>query len=297
MQNHPEISNRNLGIAILLNVCITILQVIGSFFSGSLALLSDAMHNFTDVVALIISWVANKLSKSNFSQTKTFGYKRAEIIAALINAMSLIFIAIYIFKEAIERIQNPQSIDHITVIILGGLSIILNGLCVYLLHSDKKHNINIKSAYLHLFADMITSVAVVFSGLIIYFWNIYWVDTALSIIISIYLLIISWKLVIQGIRIIMQFAPKNTNIEQINQELQTIDGVSNIHHVHLWQLNDNQIYFEAHVRINSDYSLSKVNSILLKVKEKLSEKFNIRHSTLQPELQENCNEDLIVYDN
>jgi cobalt-zinc-cadmium efflux system protein len=158
--------DRNLFISILLNIVITAAQVIGGLISGSLSLLSDALHNFSDVISLLVSYIASKLAKQKASIHRTFGYKRAEILAAFINASTLVIVAILLIIEAIERFQNPQEIESGLVIWLSLIAIIANGLSVLLLKKDSVNNINIKSAYVHLLTDMMASVAVLIGGLL-----------------------------------------------------------------------------------------------------------------------------------
>lgn len=295
--DHGNLKGRNLGIAILLNIGITIAQIIGGFVSGSLALMSDAMHNFSDVLALIISWFASKLSKKDQTPAQTYGYKRAEILAALINAVSLIVIAFFLLKEAVSRFSDPIEIQSGLVMILGGLSIVLNGLSVLLVQKDAKDNMNMRAAYLHLLSDMVSSVAVVLGGLAMYLWDVSWVDPVLSIAIAIYLVYTSWGLVKESVRILMQFAPTKVNLRMINTELQKIPEVTNIHHVHVWQLDDKQINLEAHISFKNDLSLSRVNEILHQIEHVLNDKFGINHVTLQPEIDGYCGDDSMVNQN
>ncbi|MFA8299800.1 MAG: cation diffusion facilitator family transporter [Hyphomicrobiales bacterium] len=292
--HHHDVRGKNLFITIILNVIITVAQVIGSFVSGSLALLSDALHNFSDVMSLVISWIANKMSKTPPDDKKTFGYKRAEIIAALINAVTLLIIAIFLVKEAISRFGSPVKIESTTVIVLAALSIVLNGASVLLVSKDAKHSMNMRSAYLHLFTDMMTSVAVMIGGIVMSLWNISWIDDVLSIIIAIYLIIVSWRLVIETLKILMQFTPAGIKVHTICEELQTIKHVSNVHHVHTWQLNDNQIHFEAHIDFKENMDLREAGDVLKNIRDILNEKYGITHTTLQPEYKVNDNKSIIV---
>lgn len=292
--DHGDLKGKNLGIAILLNVGITVAQVIGGFISGSLALLSDAMHNFSDVLALIISWYASKLSGRKQTAKQTFGYKRAEILAALINAISLIVIAFFLFKEAIERIKEPQEVGAGIVMALGGLSILLNWLSMLLVKKGAKDNMNMRAAYLHLLSDMISSVAVVLGGLAMYLWEIPWVDSIISIVIALYLVYSSWGLVKESVRILMQFAPLHINLDDIHEKIQELDGIENMHHVHVWQLDDKQVNFEAHISFKQDLKLSEVNLILHQLEHILHDDFEINHVTLQPELNGSCDDESIV---
>ncbi|WP_321516618.1 cation diffusion facilitator family transporter [Marinifilum fragile] len=292
--DHGNLKGRNLGIAILLNVGITVAQVVGGFISGSLALLSDALHNFSDVLALVISWFASKLAGRKQTARQTFGYKRAEILAALINAVSLIVIAFFLLKEAVERLGEPQEIQSGLVMILGGLSIVLNGASVLLVMKDAKNNINMRSAYLHLLSDMISSIAVVLGGFAMYMWEVSWVDSILSIAIALYLVYSSWGLIVESVRIIMQFAPIHINLEEVQQKVKLVKRVKNIHHVHVWQLDDKQVNFEAHVSFNEDLHLSEVNKILHEIEHILHDDFEINHVTLQPEINGYCQDESLV---
>lgn len=292
--DHGALKGRNLGITILLNVGITLAQVIGGFVSGSLALLSDAMHNFSDVISLVISWIASKLSSKKQTARQTFGYKRAEILAALINAVSLVVIAFFLLKEAIERFTQPTEIESGLVMILGGLSIVLNGLSVLLVKDDAKDNINMRSAYLHLLSDMVSSVAVVLGGLVMYLWEVSWVDSVLSIAIALYLVWSSWGLILESIRILMQFAPLHIDLDQVNEQIKKIKEIDNMHHVHVWQLNDKQVNFEAHIRFKEDLPLSKVNEVMKEIEEILHHQFEINHVTLQSEINGFCKDESMV---
>ena len=191
--NH-QISGNSLLFSIFLNILITAAQIVGGLISGSLALLSDAIHNLSDVISLIISYLANLLSnRKKQTLEQTFGYKRAEIIAAFINSGTLIIIAIFLAIEAIKNLFETHEIKSDIVIWLALLGILANGLSVVLIKKDASHNLNMKSAYLHLLTDMLTSVAVFVGGLLMKFYQIYWIDAVLTLVISIYLMIISWK--------------------------------------------------------------------------------------------------------
>lgn len=295
--NHPSVSSRNLFITILLNAVITIAQLIGGFMSGSLALLSDAVHNLSDVLSLIISYVANVLSrrkKQNLSQT--FGYKRAEIIAAFFNAATLIVIAFFLAIEAIKNLKNPTEIASDIVIWLAFIGILGNGLGVLFLKKDAKHSLNMRSAYLHLLTDMLTSIAVMIGGLMMKYYEVYWIDAVLTIIISIYLIYMSWQVFTDSLKILMLFAPNHIVIKDIENEILELAKVKNIHHVHVWQLNDQTIHFEAHIEFNQDVKLSEFDTICEKIEHILADKFDIHHSNLQPEFDRDDTKELIIQD-
>ena len=295
--SHTEFKGRNLFISIFLNVLITVAQVVGGLLSGSLSLLSDALHNFTDVVSLVISYIATILSKKSASLHKTFGYKRAEILAAFVNAATLMIIAVLLIKEAIIRFQHPQVIDSGLVIWLSLLGIIANGLSVLLLKSDSDNNMNMRSAYLHLFTDMLASIAVLIGGLLMKFYEVYWVDSALTLAIALYLIWVGFDLLKDSFQVLMLFAPENIPVQEIVKEIQEgLDEVKNVHHVHVWQLNEDETHFEAHIDFNNDISLSEFDAILVTIEELLYQKFHINHVNIQPEYGKCGPKDIIVQD-
>ena len=294
---HTKLSGKNLLFSIVLNIIITIAQLVGGFISGSLALISDAVHNFSDVISLIISYVANLLS-NNKKQTKqyTFGYKRAEIIAAFINAASLIVIAIFLGIEAVKRFNSPHEINTGLVIWLAILGILANGFSVFLLKKDANHNLNMKTAYLHLLSDMLTSVAVLVGGLLMKYYQFYWIDAVLTLLISIYLMFLSWDILITSTKILMLFAPKHIVIDEVANEVLKVEAIKNIHHVHIWQLNEHDCHLEAHIEFNEDIKLSDFDLICEKIEKTLLDKFHINHCNFQPEFQRDDLKELIKQD-
>lgn len=295
--HHKAISGKNLLLSIVLNIIITLAQLIGGFISGSLALISDAIHNFSDVISLIISYVANLLAnKKKRTKRYTFGYKRAEIIAAFINAISLIIIAIFLGFEAVERFNSTVEIKTNLVVWLALIGILANGFSVLLLKNDANHNLNIKTAYLHLLTDMLTSIAVLIGGLLMKYYQIYWIDAVLTLLISIYLIYISWDILIKSIKILMLFAPENIKIEDIEQEVLKFNEIKNIHHVHIWQLNDEGSHLEAHIEFSKDIKLSEFDLICESIEKKLFKKFKINHCNFQPEFTRDDKKDLIKQD-
>ncbi len=279
---HHEVSGKNLGIAILLNTGITLAEAIGGIISGSMALLSDAAHNFSDVISLIITWFANRLSKREATERQTFGFRRSEILAAFINSATLIIISVVIIVKAIQRLMDPSAPSADMMIWLAIASIIVNGLSALLLRKDSHNNMNMRTAYLHLFGDMLTSVAVLAGGLTIKYLGWFWTDSVFSLAIAVYLLWLSWKIFRSSLRIIMQFTPEEVDIKKIACEIENISGVKNIHHVHVWQINDRELMFEAHVDMSEDIKVSAFEEVLIEIRAILREN-GITHSTIQPE--------------
>jgi len=281
-QHHHQVNGKRLAITIFLNVLISVGELVGGIISGSMALITDAAHNFSDVLSLIISYVANRLAKRQPTAKHTYGYQRSEIIAAFANSVTLIVIALIIYYEAVLRFVNPVAINSDWVIIMAGASILLNGVSVLLIKKDARHNMNMRSAFLHLFSDMLTSIGVLVSGFMIKLYGWLYADAIFSILIASYLLYLSWAIFRDSLRILMQFTPENIDIEIISKEISAIPGITNIHHVHVWQLDDHEIIFEAHIDLQTDLSLSQFEIKLAEIKNILSV-YGIDHVNIQPE--------------
>lgn len=294
--SHHEIKGKNLLFSIVLNIIITVAQIIGGILSGSLALISDALHNFSDVLTLIFSYIATVLSKKKASLNQTFGYKRAELIAAFVNSITLIVVAIYLIFEAVHRFSNPEVIKSNIVIWLSLLGIVVNGLSALLLKKDADHNINMKSAYIHLFTDMMASVAVLIGGILMKYYQIYWIDSVLTFAIALYLIYVGYDLLKQSTKMLMLFTPSTIDIKEIVREVHKVSGVNKLHHIHVWHLNDHELHLEAHLDCSEDIKMSEFNTLLNEIEEVLLQKFNINHTNIQPEFNKEDSKDFIVQD-
>ncbi len=294
--NHShEKQGKNLVISIFLNLLITVAQVIGGIMSGSLALLSDALHNASDVLSLLFSWFAIKLSKKEASEDQTFGYKRAELIAAFINSIILIVVACFLIYGAIIRFYS-EKIEFNLVIWIALLSIILNGSSVLLLKKEADHNLNMKSAYLHLLSDMMASIAVLIGGILMKYFGWFWVDSLLTLFIGIYLIYVSYDLIKDATKMLMLFTPNHIDVQKIVAEVHKINGVGKLHHIHVWNLNDHELHLEAHLDCSNDIKMSDFNILLHEIETVLLEKFAINHVNIQPEFKKDDVKDFIVQD-
>ncbi|HEX9981571.1 MAG TPA: cation diffusion facilitator family transporter [Flavobacterium sp.] len=291
-----EVKGRNLLGSIFLNTIITLAQLVGGIISGSLALVSDALHNFSDVLSLIFSYTAHRLSRKKASLNQTFGYKRAEIVAAFINAITLVVVAVILIFESVQRFFDPHPIASGLVIWLSILGIVANGLSVLLLKKDAAKSINMRSAYLHLFTDMLASVAVLIGGLLMKFFSWFWVDGVLTCAIAIYLVIVGIDLLKTSVQMLMLFTPSHINIKSIVREVHRIPGVNKLHHIHVWHLNDEELHLEAHLDCSEDIKMSEFNDLLHEVEQVLFTKFNINHINIQPEFRKKDPKDFIVQD-
>ena len=292
-----KVIGKNLIYSILLNILITAAQVVGGIFSGSLALISDALHNFSDVLTLVFSLYASKLSKRKASLNHTFGYKRAELIAAFVNASTLIIVALFLIYGAVGRFFAPKTIESNLVIWLSILGIAVNGFSALLLKKDAEHNLNMKSAYLHLLTDMMASVAVLVGGILMHFYNWFWVDSIMTLLIAFYLIFMSYNLIKSSTKMLMLFTPDHININDIVREVHKISGVSKLHHIHVWHLNDNELHLEAHLDCSEDIKMSDFNILLDEIEVVLFNEFQINHINIQPEFKkEEDSKDFIVQD-
>ncbi len=279
-ENSYITSSKRLFITIALNFLVTLTEIVGGIISGSLALISDAMHNFSDGVAVIITYIALRLSKKPKTIKYTFGLKRAEIIAAILNASTLIIISFFLIKEAIERLYTPSKISGDLMLVVAIIGLLANVVGTLLLKKDSKANINIRAAYFHLLSDVFSSIAVIIGAIFIIYYEIYWIDPVLTILISLYILRETYKIVKESIDILMMSNPEEIDLHEIKDIVEKIPGVNNIHHIHLWKLNDVEKHFEAHIEVE-DMIISKTTEIQNKIELELKKRYNINHLTLQ----------------
>lgn len=277
-----------LWISIFLNLTITLAEFVGGLISGSLALLSDALHNLNDTTSLGISLFARKVSKKKANVDKTFGYKRAEIIGAFVNLITLVIIALFLIKEGVERFYNPQPIDGLVMFVVAVIGLLGNVITAVLLYRSSKENINIRSAYIHIMSDALSSVGVIVAGWLILQYQWFIVDTVLTLIIAGYILWQSYYMLWETIDILMESTPAEIELNNITHAMQEVAGVLDVHHLHVWRLDENNILLESHVVIDEN-DMNNMESIKSSLKDLLASGFDIHHSTLEFEL-EPCDE-------
>jgi len=270
--------DRRLIVAIAINMLLTLAQVVGGIISGSLALIADALHNFSDAAALLIAWVARRIGRQPADRFKTFGYKRAEVIAALINLVTLVLVGLYLIYEAIWRVFEPQIIEGWMVVIVASIALVIDVITAILTYSMSKHSMNIRAAFLHNVSDALASVGVIVAGTLILLYDWYWTDTVLTLLIAGYVLYQAATLLPKTIHILMEGAPENISIDEVIQTMEQVKGVSNVHHVHIWQLDEHKNALEAHVVIDDFVETEIVKTAL---KAELEQCFSIAHSTLE----------------
>ena len=286
---HPQkngSAEKNLLITTLLNVIITIAEIVGGILSNSLALLSDALHNLSDAVAVFIAYLASLISRRNSSEGKTFGYKRIEILAALFNAVVLMVICIFLIYEAYQRFLHPEPVKGAIMFWVALVGLAANLYAVILLRGQAGHSLNVKAAYLHLLGDTFSSVLVILSSVLIYFFRLYWIDPLITLFISLYIIKEAYSILKEAVNILMQFTPENINLQKIKLEVEKIPEVENIHHVHVWSLNDQQVHLECHIDLKKDFRISETEDLRNNLKSILVKEFGISHTTIQFEF--NC---------
>ncbi len=277
-------SERNLFITIGLNLFITVIQVVGGIISGSLSLISDAMHNLSDAAAIIITYISLRLSKKPKTTKYTFGLKRAEILAAVINSSTLIIISFFLIKEAIDRLNEPTQIAGSLMLIVAIVGFIPNVIGASLLKKGSEKNNNIRAAYFHLVSDAISSVAIIIGAIFIITYKVYWIDPILTILIAFYILVETYKILKESVDILMMSNTEKINLDEIKLFVEKIPGVKNIHHIHLWKLNDNDTHFEAHIEVE-DMKVSRTTEIQKIISKELHNRYEINHTTLQFECE------------
>ena len=292
--SHPGgfggVKGKNLLLTMVLKIVLTIAEALGGWLSGSLSLLSDALHNLSDVLSIVISWFAVKMAKKEHDKKNTFGYRRATIIAAVINATLLIIMSLFLFREAYFKFIQPEKINALLVIIIASIGIVLNAVAVYLLHKSSGADLNMRAVYLHFLSDALSSVGVMVGGLVIYFFDAYWMDPLLTVLIGLYILKESYEILKESANILMQGTPKTVDIDEIAEELEKMDAIKNIHHVHIWALDEHTLFFEAHVNLQNDILVSELSDVYAKLEQVLKGRFGVTHLTIQFEY--NCCEDV-----
>lgn len=273
-----------LWISIGLNLMITLAEFVGGIISGSLSLLSDALHNLNDTASLGISLAARKISGKEANREKTFGYRRAEVIGAFINLITLIIIALYLVKEGIERFYNPQPIDGTLMFAVALVGLAGNVITALLLHRSSRENINIRSAYIHILSDALSSVGVIVAGWLILQYGWYVVDTVLTLMIAGYILWQSVSMLRKTIDILMEATPDSIEVNKLSRDMKTVNRVRDVHHMHVWRLDERNIMLESHVVIDEE-DLPRMEQIKASLKELLDRKYDIRHSTLEFEFE------------
>jgi len=271
--------------AIAANMTLTVGQVVGGLISGSLALVADALHNFSDAAALLLALVARKIGRKPADAAHSFGYRRAEVIAALINLTVLVVLGLFLTYEAVLRLIEPKPIDGWIVVIVAGLALAVDAATAALTFTMARRSINVKAAFIHNLADAGASLAVIVGGTLILLYGWVWVDAALTMAIALYVLWQGLAMMPQTIHILMEGAPEAIRRPDVIEAMAEVAGVESVHHVHIWRLDEGRTALEAHVVIADAAvgagDLARMEAIKVDLKRLLAERFEIDHSTLE----------------
>jgi len=290
----PNSGDRRVAIAIWANALLTIAQIVGGILSGSLALIADALHNFSDMASLVIAFAARKIARRSADERMTFGYGRIEIVAALINYTTLILIGLYLIYEGGMRMIDPPEVMGWTVVILGGIALFIDTLTAMLTFSMQKGSVNIRALFLHNLSDALASVAVIVGGTLIILYDMRWVDPAITIGIALYILYLSFTEIGGPIRTLMLGSPPDIDGTDVVRAIRDVDGVVDLHHVHLWQMQEHAAALDCHIVVERD-RMGEANKIKENVKSVLHECFSIEHSTLEFEASDTAHQDAKLF--
>jgi len=265
---------------IIINVIFVIAEFVAGYIANSMGLLSDAGHNLTDVASLLLSLIALLLSKKSATNKYTYGYKKTTILVSLINAVVLLVAVAIIIKESIEKFITPQETQGIYIIIVASIGVVINFATAFLFNKDKKEDMNVKGAYLHMMADGLVSVGVVVSGIIIYYTHLYIIDAIVGLVIAVVIIFSTWDLLKGSIREVLDGTPMNVNASDIESLIASTAGVLSVHHLHIWALSTRENALTAHIVVKENTTLEQVEIIKHELKHSLSQK-NVTHTTLE----------------
>ena len=289
----PKITSLNKAfiIGIILNFSYVIFQIVVGFRINSLSLLSDAAHNFADVVALGLSLLAFKLASVKATEKYTFGYKKASILVALFNALLLLISVGAIGYEAILRFFNPEPQQGLTIAIVSGVGILINGISAFQFFRDKDSDLNVKSAFSHLAADAVVSLGLVVGGILIHFTGWIWIDPVLSLIVALVIIWGTWSLMKDTLRLSMDGVPNDIDLEKVRQEILESPEVASVHHIHVWAMSTTENALTAHIVLKQAIDFQNITKLKQHIKHHL-EHVNIHHATLEFEvIDDGCKED------
>ncbi|KRN75532.1 hypothetical protein IV73_GL000013 [Weissella kandleri] len=274
-------TNRRYSIATLMNMIITITELVGGMLAGSLALVSDAVHNFTDVISLVIAWVAQLIIGQQENAEKTFGYRRAQVLGAFVNALFLIIVMAFLIVEAVKGFVNPQPIKGTVMLAIAIIGLVAN-LVTGLMLMGGEHNINQKAALLHILGDTLSSMGVIFAAVMIYFFNWLWLDPTITLCVACYILYETWPVLVTATNILME-ANASVDLNDIAQVVEQCPYVRGVHHVHVWQIDEEHLAVSLHVTMENQ-ALSDVETSMHAMQKMLGQKYPGMHVTIQPEI-------------
>jgi cobalt-zinc-cadmium efflux system protein len=264
----------------LATVSFVLVEIVFGFRAHSLALLSDAGHNATDALALLLAWLAVWFQAKPADEVKTFGYQRAGVLAAFVNALTLVILSLWIFYEGYQRLLHPEPVAEMTMIVVACLGIALNGGIMLGLASRRHSDLNVKSAYVHMLGDLLGVIAIIAGGIVIHFTGLLQIDTVLSLIIAALIIWTAWDIIKESLNILLEGLPRGIELKSVESALAGVEGVLDVHDLHIWSIGSSSSALSCHVLID-DVPPSASECILLKINQTLLDKFHIHHSTVQ----------------
>ncbi|GAB5376829.1 MAG: cation diffusion facilitator family transporter [Acuticoccus sp.] len=292
--HEKDAGDGRLLLAIVVNLGLTVLQVVAGILAGSLALIADALHNLSDAASLVIAMVARRIARRPPDKGMSFGYGRAEPIAALINYTTLVVLALSLAAEAVDRLFNPEPVEGWIVVIVAGVALVIDAVTALLTYAMSKNSMNIRAAFIHNLADAIGSVAVIIAGtlILVFGWQI--ADPLITLGISAYILWLAFQEMGGVLRMLMLASPPGSDPSAVVAAINDVTGVANVHHAHLWQMQEHAAAFDAHVTIDPG-RWGEADAIKAAIKAMLTEKFAISHTTLELECAAHACPDPIVF--
>ncbi|MCP5063435.1 MAG: cation transporter [Ignavibacteriae bacterium] len=276
----PKNINSAFKIGIILNVGFVIVEFVYGIIHNSLALMADAGHNLSDVLGLLIAWGASYLVTKEPTKKYTYGFKRSSIMAATLNALLLLVAIGIILWEGIQRFSDPQEVDGIPIMIVAAIGVVINGVTAYLFLADKDKDLNVKGAYIHMFADTLISVGVVITGLLILLTDFNWIDSVVSIIIVVVIFWGTWGLLKDSLNLSLDAVPNSVQLEKVHKHLNNLENVITIHHLHIWALSTTENALTVHI-VKEIFANN--DELLKEISHELKHHFNISHTTIQIE--------------
>jgi cobalt-zinc-cadmium efflux system protein len=280
LPENPDSYNRAFVLGICLNLIFIITEIIAGLVYNSIALLTDAGHNISDVAGLLLALLAFRFAKKKATQTFTYGYKKTTILAAFINAVILLVAIGVLGYESISRLSNPAAVQGNIIAWVAALGIIVNSVSAWLFFKGREKDLNVKSAYLHLLTDALVSFGVVVSGIIISYTNWYWIDPLIGLIIMLIILVSTWTLLRDSFKMAVDAVPSGLDIQHIRETILKMENVKDMVHIHVWPLSTTENALTAHVLLNEQLSFDEKIKLVQKIKHEL-EHLNIHHSTIE----------------
>ena len=282
--DHDTLTGRHLLLSVFITIAFVIGEAVAGYFSNSLALLSDAGHNFADALALVLSWYGLWIAARPSSAKRTYGYHRVGILTALVNAVALVVIALLIFWEAISRLRQPEPVRSTPMIVVALIAILMNTVISLWLRKAAKQDLNVRSAYMHMVGDAVSAVGVVVAGIVVAFTGVSIADPVVSLLIGLLILWSSWGILKESVNVLLEGIPEGMEMETVERTIGAVAGVLAVHDLHVWTVGSGMVCCSCHISVE-EQSVRSGENVLRAVAEALEHEFGISHSTIQVEVE------------